>query len=334
MPVSFQKFAVIGDGSWGTTLAIVLARQGHTGFLWGPFPEAVERMAVERENKAFLPGFSFPSRLSVTADLHRCFADDVTLIILAVPSQYLISVLKKFPRDKLKGHAYLSVIKGIDPQSLKRMSEIIEDHCGRIPLAVLSGPTIAAELAAGLPTSAVVASRSKKLAAACQSWLHSSTFRIYTHTDIVGLELGGSLKNVIALACGVCDGLGLGTNTKAALITRGLSEIARLGHALGARKETFAGLAGLGDLVTTCFSPVSRNRTVGERLGRGETLACILDSMTMVAEGVPTARAAVKLGKRAGVDMPICQEVERILFRGKRPQVALQSLMRRRQRSE
>ena len=226
------------------------------------------------------------------------------------------------------------VVKGIHPKSFKRMSEIIQEYLPKVPLVVLSGPTIAGEVALGVPTTAVAACKDQRLAAVVQKVFNSDTFRIYTNTDVIGVEFGGSVKNVIALACGICDGLKLGTNAKAAVLTRGLGEISRLGMVLGARRETFYGLAGMGDLVTTCFSPNSRNRSVGEALGRGQKVKDVLGGMDAVAEGVVTVRGVYRLAQKKKIDMPIVTEVYKIIFENKSPANAMKDLMGRSLKSE
>ena len=228
----------------------------------------------------------------------------------------------------------LSVIKGIDTVKLLRMSQIIEKELGKIPLAVLSGPTIAGELARRQPTTAVIAAKDPRIAKDLQAVFNSDIFRIYTNPDVAGVEIGGSLKNVIAIACGVCDGLGFGTNAKAAILTRGLNEMAQLGKALGAKSSTFYGLTGLGDLVTTCVNAKSRNRSVGEALGQGKSIDEILSSMSMVAEGVETVKAAYKLGKKFKVPMPITNEVYNIIYKNKKPRQAVSDLMQREMKAE
>ena len=328
-----QQISVIGDGGWGTTVGVHLARQGYPVTLWGAFAENIEAIQQSGRNEAFLPGIDFPPTMSANADLAAAVAQ-ADLIVLAVPSQYLEGVVERIKRLPYQGKTFLSVVKGIDTRRLLRMSQLIHLHLGAIDLAVLSGPTIAMEVAQGIPSTAVIAARRLALAKRLQAVVHSEQFRIYTNTDIVGLELGGSVKNIIALACGVCDGLGFGTNAKAAILTRGLVEMARLGQALGAKKKTFSGLAGLGDLVTTCVSTQSRNRYVGEQLGRGKTIAQILGSMRTVAEGVETAKAVHKLSRQCQVSMPICDEVFNIIYKGKGPQKAVTDLMRRRLKSE
>ena len=328
-----RKIRILGDGGWGTTLAIHLAKKGFSVTLWGPFPENISRMKRLRRNPKFLPGFKIPSTVMLTSEMAQAMAFG-QLVVLAVPSQYVTGVLDKIKSLPYKNKTFLSVIKGIEPQTLKRISQIIVEKLGKVQLAVLSGPTIAAEVAREIPTTAVIAAGSRKLALKLQSIFHSPTFRIYTNSDVIGTELGGSVKNIIALACGVCDGLGLGTNAKAALVTRGLAEMARLGVAMGARKETFSGLTGLGDLVTTCFNPQSRNRSVGEELGKGRSIKNILGSMDMVAEGVITTQAVYRLSRKLGVSMPITGEMFKILYQGKKSKNALGDLMTRSVKSE
>lgn len=296
--------------------------------MWGAFEDYTREVARTRDNSKFLPGVKIPRNIVWDSNLPGAIAHG-QLIVLASPSQYLAGVLKKIRALDQKNKIFLSVVKGIDIDSLKRMSQVIIDELGDVPLAVLSGPTIASELARGIVTTAVIASKDQALAAKLQKVFHSKIFRIYTNTDVIGVELGGSVKNVIALACGVCDGLGLGTNAKAAVLSRGLAEMARLGHAMGAKKETFFGLAGLGDLVTTCVNAQSRNRTVGEAIGRGKDIPTLLKSMTMVAEGVGTAKALYRLSRTLKIKMPISEEVYKIIYQRKKVKEALESLMSR-----
>ena len=328
-----KKISIIGDGGWGTTLAIHLSRKKYPVTLWGAFPDNIAQIAKSRENKKFLPGFKIPPQVRLTSNIDEAvlFGD---LIVLCVPSEYLTDTLVKIQNTPYKGKVFASVVKGIHPKSFKRMSEIIHDHLPHMPLVVLSGPTIAVEVAKGIATTAVAACANEKLAKSIQKVFNSDTFRIYTNADVAGVEIGGSVKNVIALACGICDGLGLGTNTKAAILTRGLAEITRLGMVLGGRKETFYGLAGLGDLATTCFSPNSRNRTVGEALGRGKKIKDILGHMNAVAEGVVTARAVYHLARKKKVPMPIVAEVYKIIFENKSASHAMKDLMSRSLKSE
>jgi len=328
-----KKISIIGDGGWGTTLAIYLSRQKYPVMLWGAFAENIAQSAISRENKKFLPGIRIPSQVRLTSDINEAlfFGD---LIVLSTPSEYLSDTLIKIQNTSYKARVFVSAVKGIHPGSFKRMSEIIHEYLPKVPLVVLSGPTIAGEVAQRIPTTAVAACKDKKLAGAIQKVFNSDTFRIYTNTDVIGVEFGGSVKNVIALACGICDGLKLGTNAKAAVLTRGLGEITRLGMALGARRETFYGLTGLGDLVTTCFSPGSRNRRVGEALGRGEKIKDVLGGMHAVAEGVVTARAVYHLAQKKKMDMPVVTEVYKIIFENKSAKRAMKDLMGRSLKSE
>lgn len=333
MVQKISNISIIGDGGWGTTLAVHLARKGYCIKLWGTFSENIKRIRRTRVNAKFLPGIKIPKNIEPTDKLSNAI-DHGDLIILAVPSEYIVPVLKKIKRMDIAHKTFLSIIKGIDTKSLLRMSQVITQELGHIDLAVLSGPTIAMEVAQGIPSTAVIVAKDIKVAKSLQKIFNSETFRIYTNTDMVGVELGGSLKNIIAIACGVCDGLGYGTNTKSAILCRGLVEMARLGKAMGAKKKTFAGLAGLGDLVTTCVSPQSRNRSVGENLGKGKSLKKIMSSMNMVAEGVVTTKAVYKLSQKLNVSMPISTEVYNILYKGKKPQKAVFDLMNRKIKSE
>ncbi len=329
----FKHIAILGDGGWGTTLAVHLAQKHFRVKLWGAFPEYIRKVRKTRHNSKFLPGIRIPASVKLMEDLSKTI-EGAELIVLAVPSQYLIGVLKKIKTLGLSKKVFLSVIKGIDRVSLLRMSQIIEKELGKVPIAVLSGPTIAMEVAHGIPTTAVIAAKDRHLARELQAVFHSKNFRIYTNDDTVGVELGGSIKNVIALACGICDGLGFGTNAKAAVLTRGLNEMAALGVALGAKKHTFYGLTGLGDLVTTCVNPRSRNRSVGEALGQGKTIKQILASMEMVAEGIETVKGVYDLSRRHKVPMPITEEIFKIIYQNKKPRAAVMDLMNRQRRAE
>lgn len=330
---NIKKIGIIGDGGWGTTLAIHLAKKHFQVTLWGAFPDYAQQVRKLRYNQKFLPGIRIPGEVKIVGDLSEAIRPN-GIIILAVPSQFVTSVLKKIKKFDLSSKIVLSVIKGIDTKNLLRMSQIIERELGKVNLAVLSGPTIAIEVAKEIPSTAVVASNNKEIAQILQKTIHSDSFRIYTNTDVIGVELGGSIKNIIAIACGVCDGLEFGTNTKSAILTRGLSEMARLGKSLGARTETFFGLSGLGDMVTTCFNPGSRNRTVGEHLGKGLPIERILASMNMVAEGVETTKAVYRLSQKNKVSMPITQEIYNIIYRHKNPMRAVTDLMQRKIKPE
>ena len=332
--IAATNISIIGDGGWGTTLAILLSKKGYSVSLWGAFPDYCAYVAKKRINSKFLPGIKITRAIEITADLENALTGK-ELVVFAVPSQHMREVLKKvkrtgYPKDTI----YLSVTKGIEIGTLKRMSEIIYSELGRVKLGVLSGPTIAHEVAKGIPAAAVVSSHDKKISNYLQNIFITDKFRIYTNADVAGVELGGSLKNVIAIACGISDGLGFGTNTKAGILSRGLAEISRLGTAMGANTSTFSGLSGLGDLVTTCISNYSRNRFVGEQLGKGKTLKQITCHMQMVAEGVPTAKSAYSLSLKYGVDMPIVKEVYNVLYRNKPALKAFKDLMAREKKEE
>lgn len=324
----------MGDGGWGTTLAILLSKKGFDVKVWGAFPEYTAYLNKKRVNTKFLPGVKIPRKIKFIEDLQSAI-NGKQIIVIAVPSQYLRSVLKRINQHiYLHDAIYLSVTKGIEMGSLKRMSEVVHEELGNIKFAALSGPTIAREVASGIPTAAVIASHDAEVRKYLQGIFMSDRFRIYTNDDVIGVELGGSLKNVIAIACGISDGLGFGANTKAALLARGLAEISRLGVAMNAKLATFSGISGLGDLVTTCISMYSRNRFVGEQIGRRKTLKQIKCNMQMVAEGVPTAKSAYELSLKYKVDMPIITEVYSVLYRNKSPFNAVRNLMLRERKEE
>lgn len=323
-----RRITILGDGGWGTCLAIHLAAHGNTVALWGVFPQYAAEIQRRRENPKFLPGVPIPASVHVTGQIEAAW-EGAEVVVVAAPSQYLREVLKRSAGQPWQNVLTVSVVKGIDPNTLLRMSQLIGQEVPAKRLAVLSGPSISYEVARGVPTTVVAASEDHALAREAQALFTTEQFRVYTSTDVIGVELGGSLKNVIAIACGVADGLGFGANTKAALITRGLVEMARLGTAMGARQETFFGLSGLGDLVTTCFSPHSRNRSVGERLGKGDTLVEITSSMEQVAEGVTTAQSVATLAKKHQVEMPIASAVYQVLYEGKSPTESVRGLMQR-----
>lgn len=328
------KIAVLGDGGWGTTLAIMLSAKGFKVTLWGAFADYTRYLNAKRENTRFLPGLRIPREINITHDLNQALGQS-RLIVLAVPSEHMREVLKSarsngYPKDAV----YVSVAKGIEVGTLKRMSEVIKEELGNLKLGVLSGPTIAHEVAKGVPTTAVAACADKPIRNYIQHVFMTGRFRVYTNDDLVGVELGGSLKNVIAIACGISDGLGFGSNTKAALLSRGLSEISRLGERMGARPDTFSGISGLGDLVTTCISNYSRNRSVGERIGKGKSLVQAVSHMRMIAEGIPTAKSAYALSRKFKVEMPITQEVYSVLYKNKPPLKAVKDLMTRDKKEE
>ncbi len=328
-----KDITILGDGGWGTTLAIHLAHKGYNVKLWGPFPDYIRYLDRYRINKKFLPGIKIPRSIQFSSELAVSLKNS-DLAILALPSKFALKLIQQLKTLDLSKEIFLSVIKGIEENSLKTISQIITEECGRVPLAVLSGPTIAMEVAQGLPSTAVIAAKDIKLAKTLQTVFNSPTFRIYTNTDVIGVEMGGSIKNVIAIACGVCDGLGFGSNTKAAVLTRGLAEMTRLGTAMGARPQTFFGLSGLGDLVTTCISPRSRNRSVGEKLGQGKSIQHITRNMDMVAEGISTVKALFKLAQQFRVEMPITNAVYRIIYKGQKSHQAVTDLMNRKIKSE
>ncbi len=328
-----EKIAVIGNGGWGTTLALLLLKKGYDVFLWGAFPEYVEFLKAKKENVKFLPGVPLPLELKHTASAAEALSGAST-VVMAAPSHVMREVAKRIKSSYLPKTILVSVAKGIEVNSLKRMSEIVLDELKPSSLAVLSGPSHAEEVARGVPTSVAVASENEKIAEQVQKLFMTERFRVYTNADLIGVELGGAFKNVIAVAAGISDGLGYGDNTKSALLTRGLAEMTRLGIAMGAKRETFYGLAGVGDLITTGFSKHGRNRKMGELLGKGMKLEEALKTTEMVAEGVKTAAAVVQLSKKYSVEMPISQKVYQVLYEGLAPSKAVQELMLREAKPE
>ena len=328
-----RAVAVLGDGGWGTALALLLHGYGHQVRLWSAFPQYAEELRRRRENVKFLPGVELPTDLRITAS-ERETVDGVELALIAIPTRYLRQVLRRFRPVVPTSLPVVSGTKGLELRTLRRPSEVVTEVLGSRRVAVLSGPSHAEEVARGLPASVVAASRWRRLAGQVQELLSGPTFRVYTSRDVVGVELGAAVKQIIALAAGICDGLGLGDNAKAALMTRGMAEIARLGVALGAQRKTFGGLSGIGDLITTCISRHSRNRAVGEAVGRGRPLGEVVGEMVMVAEGVDATRGVRTLARRAGVEMPITEQVYQVLFRGKDPLQAVSDLMLRRPKRE
>jgi len=296
--------------------------------LWGVFPEYIATLKRTRDNKKFLPGIPIPSSVRLTADLAEAW-DGPEVIVVAIPSRFLREVLQRCTDGPWDKALVVSVVKGIEPETLLRMSELIRRLLPVRRVVVFSGPSISYEVARGVPTTVVAASEEASLAREVQTLFATERFRVYTSTDLIGVELGGALKNVVAIACGAADGMGFGTNTKAALATRGLVEMARLGVAMGAKAETFSGLSGLGDLITTCFSSHSRNRHVGEELGKGASISQVTKGMEQVAEGITTTKSAYALSQRYHVEMPITQAVYRVLYEGKSPQEAVRDLMLR-----
>ena len=322
-----MKVTVIGDGGWGTALAMVLDRNGHDVTVWGPFPEYLEEVRATGENKTYLPGVGVPETLHWTSD-HAEAVKGAGLVVLVVPSRFYKPVMEAFKPHIPPEALIVSATKGLDEVTHVRMSETAEKILGR-PVAVLSGPSHAEEVARGVPCAVAIAAKDHAVAEQIQGLFVNETFRVYTLEDVVGVELGGALKNVIAVAAGISDGLGFGDNSKAALMTRGIAEITRLGAALGAKPETFMGLSGIGDLMVTCMSRHSRNRGVGERLGKGESLEEIMASMKMVAEGVWNCQAAAELAAEKGVSVPITEQVNAVVHEGKDPRQAMLDLMSR-----
>ena len=322
-----MKIAVLGAGSWGTTLAIHLAKAGHDAILWGRDATALATIDRARENRKFLPGITLPDRVKVQPQLDVAL-DRAEITLFVVPSQSIRGVATQVAATKRKC-LWVSASKGLESSTHERISVILEGTLGGAPPVVLTGPSHAEEVAQAIPTSIVAASRDESNARAVQQACSTDRLRIYTNDDVAGCEYAAALKNVIAIAAGVGDGLGFGDNTKAALLTRGLAEMSRLGITMGGRRETFFGLAGMGDLIATATSRHSRNRHVGEALGRGATLEQTLKEMVMVAEGVYTARAARDLGRSRGLELPITEQVCAMLFEGVRPDAALQALMSR-----
>ena len=331
-----SEIAIIGAGAWGTGLAIVLGRKGtHRVRLWAHEPEVCESIAQRRVNEKFLPGRRVPETVAAGNDL-AWVLEGAGIVVSVMPSQHCRGLFERM-RPMIPRRAFLvSATKGLEEGSLERMTEVIAGVVGgNAAIGALSGPSFAQEVARGDPTAITIASQHAELLATVQREFSDSSFRVYTNSDMVGVELGGALKNIIAIAAGICDGLGLGHNSVAALITRGLAEMTRLAVACGGRVETMAGLAGLGDLVLTCTGGLSRNRSVGVELGRGKKLPEIIDGMHgMVAEGVFTTTAAVGLAHARGVEMPITEQMHAILHRGKSPREAIQELMTRSGKSE
>ncbi len=328
-----KKILILGDGGWGTALATVLHEKGHHVTMWGHSPQYVEYLSKHRENPKYLPGITIPNNLTITSDISVAI-NGAEYIVAAIPTPFLRSVIKNLKKHSIQGVPIICVAKGIENESLMCGSEIIRDALGEQPIAVLFGPSHAEEVARKLPTTVVSSSQDLFLAKQVQHIFTTNRFRVYTNPDTIGVELGAALKNVIAIAAGICDGLGFGNNSKAALITRGLAEITRLGVAMGAKKSTFSGLTGLGDLITTCVSPYGRNRFVGEQVGKGRKLKEILAQMEQVAEGVLTTKSVCALADKYKVEMPITIEVYKTLFEDKSPLHAVNDLMMRTPKSE
>jgi glycerol-3-phosphate dehydrogenase (NAD(P)+) len=333
-----RKIAIIGAGSWGTALAIALCRSRaqHRISLWAYEREVVDSLRERRVNEIFLPGFEVPREVEVTGELAEA-ARDAEIVLGVVPSAHARRIYTALLPHLTPSTAIVTATKGLEPESLLRMTELIQEVVSPkfMPrVAALSGPSFARDVARGDPTAVVIASADATLATEVQEEFSGPTFRLYTNADVIGVELGGSVKNVIAIAAGVVEGLGLGYNSAAALITRGLAEMTRLGVALGARAETLTGLAGMGDLVLTCTGGLSRNRTVGVELGKGRKLEEILANTKMIAEGVGTTAATRTLAERLGIEMPITEQMYAVLYEGRAPSDAIRELMVRRLKHE
>jgi len=335
------SIAILGDGAWGTTLAILLAKKGYRVTLWGNFPEYLEFLKEKRENIKFLPGIKLPKKIKFEKDIKKAVLDN-QIVIIAIPSKFFRKVIRRIKGVEIKDKIFVSATKGMEEKTFKRMSEVLQEELGKVKMGVLSGPTIAKEVAKETPAIAVVSSSNRKVAKMLQDLFSTPYFRVYINNDLIGVELGGALKNVIAIAAGISDGLGFGANAKAAILCRGLQEMIRLGKKMGAKEKTFYGISGIGDLLVTCISQQSRNRTFGQRIGQGEKMKDILKSMMEdskqkvkgVPEGVTTVKAVYRLSKIYKVEMPITKEVYLVLYKGKSPKKAVKSLMLRKKKEE
>ena len=327
------KIGIIGAGSWGTALAVLLHNNGNEVTVWSILKEEIEMLEKEREHKDKLPGVKLPADMKFTTDIREA-AEGKELLVLAVPSPFTRSTSKMLKDVVTEGQIIVNVAKGIEEATLMTLSEVIEEEVPQAEVAVLSGPSHAEEVGRGLPTTIVVGAKRKKTAEYIQNIFMSDVFRVYTSPDILGIELGAALKNVVALAAGIADGLCYGDNTKAALITRGIAEISRLGVAMGGKQETFSGLSGMGDLIVTCASMHSRNRRAGILIGKGYTMEEAMKEVKMVVEGVYSAKAAMGLAKKYGVQLPIIEQVNAVLFEKKPAAEAVKELMLRDKKME
>lgn len=322
------KIGIIGAGSWGTALSVLLHKNGHEITVWSIVEAEITMLQTKHEHTDKLPGVRLPEDMEFTTDL-KSAVEGKDVLVLAVPSPYTRSTSKMLKEVVKEGQIIVNVAKGIEDNSLMTLSEIVEEEVPQAVVAVLSGPSHAEEVGRGIPTTIVVGARKRATAEYLQNLFMNDVFRVYTSSDVLGMELGGALKNVVALAAGIADGLGYGDNTKAALITRGITEIARLGTAMGARFETFCGLTGIGDLIVTCASMHSRNRRAGILIGQGKTMEEAMDEVKMVVEGVYSAKAAIGLAKKYDVQLPIIEQVNQVLFEGKPAADAVKDLMLR-----
>ena len=322
------KIGMIGAGSWGTALSWLLANNGHSVVVWSALADEISMLRDYRENRSKLPGVILPDSVSFTTELKEAM-EGMDLLVLAVPSPFTRSTAKQMKDLVAEGQIIVNVAKGIEEGTLMTLSQIIEQEVPQADVAVLSGPSHAEEVGKGLPTTIVAGTKTKSTAEYVQNLFMSPVFRVYTSPDVLGIELGAALKNVVALAAGIADGLGYGDNTKAALITRGITEIARLGTAMGGRFETFCGLSGIGDLIVTCASMHSRNRRAGILIGKGYTMEEAMKEVKMVVEGVYSAKAAMGLAEKYGIQLPIIEQVNEVLFNGKPAADAVRDLMLR-----
>ena len=324
---------VMGAGSWGTALALLLHKNGHQVTVWSINQEEVDMLSSKREHTSKLPGVKLPEEMIFTSNMEEAIVGK-DVLVLAVPSPFTRSTARNMKPYVKEGQIIVDVAKGIEEATLMTLSQQIEEELPQADVAVLSGPSHAEEVGRGLPTIVVIGARTKETAEYLQSMFMNEVFRVYTSPDMLGMELGGSLKNVIALAAGIADGMGYGDNTKAALITRGIAEIARLGVKMGGAIESFTGLTGIGDLIVTCASVHSRNRKAGYLMGQGKSMQEAMDEVQMVVEGVYSTKAAVKLGEKYGVSLPIINKVNEVLFEGKDPKEAVNELMLRDSKAE
>ncbi len=329
-----KQIAVVGSGSWGCALAILLAEKGHHVRLWSFFPEESKALAKDRENKACLPGVPFPDLIECSDDLEYCMSGSEA-VVSSVPSKGVRATARKMKEYlKTEEQIVISVSKGLEAESFMRLSEVLKEEIPRLRIAALSGPSHAEEVAKSMPTAIVAAAEDLSTAEYVQDLFMTDFFRVYKNTDIAGVEYGGALKNIIALCAGISDGAGFGDNAKAALMTRGITEISRLGVAMGAKSETFSGLSGIGDLIVTCTSMHSRNRRAGILIGQGKKVEDALQEVKMVVEGVPATLAAYHLAQQKEIEMPIVEQAYRVLFEGKSPIKAVSRLMLRDRKHE
>ena len=328
-----KKVSVIGAGSWGSALAVLLANNGHEVTLWTHDPHEIEMLSTKREQQEKLPGVKLPDNIAIEADLETALTDE-DVVVMAVPSPVVRTVAKQMSSFVKDGQIIVNVAKGIEDVTYKTLSDIIEEEIPNAEVCVLSGPSHAEEVGIGIPTTVVIGAKNKKTAEMLQDVFMNKVFRVYTSSDIIGIELGGALKNVIALAAGTVDGLGYGDNTKAALMTRGIAELTRLGEAMGGKPETFSGLTGVGDLIVTCTSVHSRNRKAGYLMGKGMTADEAMKEVKMVVEGVYSAKAALGLAKKCNVSVPIVEAENRVLFENADPKEEVSNLLLRERKQE